>query len=381
MKSYDVIVVGGGIIGTSSAFHLARRGHKVLVMDQVDIPNPQGSSDDHARAFKLTHGKDSFYTGLAAQTAPLWKDLQADTRADLFVQHGMLELVMDAGKYEKDCIKVLQELKLPYQKLKPVEICERYRMLKKSGFKWGLYHSGGGIVFAKKAIEMFAAGVEKAGGKLEAGVKVVKILKDKTGVIGLKDSKGKVWKAANYVFAAGAWSKEVLSDYGVPFSMTKQECLYLRPPRNQGRYRAAHFPVMSLHKYGFHAFPVHVHGFMKVGLHAKGTVTRKITMPLTPDKKFEKAARGFLRKFCPDLADFSDMEGRTYFYTHTPDEDFVLDKLPGLGNAWVAAAFAGNGPMFAPLIGKTLSEMVSGEKPETNLHRFRIGRLKLKKSK
>jgi monomeric sarcosine oxidase len=379
MSAFDVIVVGGGIIGTSSAFHLSRRGHKVLVMDQVDIPNPQGSSDDHARVFRFTHGKDSFYTGLAAKTAPLWKSLQQETRAELFVQHGMLELVTDAGKYETESMKVLQDLKVSCEKIKPKEICERYRMLKKTGFKWGLYHSGGGMVFAKKAIEMFAKGVEKAGGRLESGVRIVKILRDKNGVTGLRDSKGKVWKAGHYIFASGAWSREILSDWGIPFTMTRQECLYLRPPRNQGRYRPAHFPVMSLHSKGFHAFPVHIHGFMKVGSHKKGVVNRKAVSPLVPDKKFEKTARGILRKFCPDLADFSDLEGRVYYYTRTPDEDFVLDKLPGLPNAWVAAAFSGNGPMFAPLIGKTVSELVSGEKPETNLHRFRLGRLKLKK--
>lgn len=379
MSTYDVIVVGGGIIGTSSAFHLSRRGHKVLVMDQVAIPNPQGSSDDHARAFRFTHGKDSFYTSLATQTAPLWKALQAETRAELFVQNGVLELVQDAGKYENDCVKVLQDLKIAHQKLKPNEICERYRMLKKSGFKWGLYHSSGGMVFAKKAIEMFAKGVEKAGGRLEAGVRIVKVMKDKGAVVGLKDSKGKVWKAGQYVFSAGAWTRDVLVDVGVPFTITRQECLYLRPPRNQGRYRPAHFPVMLLHGKGFHAFPVHIHGFMKVGSHKKGVVNRKAVSPLVPDKKFEKTARTILKSFCPDLSDFSDLEGRVYYYTRTPDEDFVLDKLPGLANAWVAAAFSGNGPMFAPLIGKTVSELVSGEKPETNLHRFRIGRLKLKK--
>ena len=48
----------------------------------------------------------------------------------------------------------------------------------------------------------------------------------------------------------------------------------------------------------------------------------------------------------PDLADFADMEGRTYYYTWTPDKDFVLDRLPGTANAWAAVAFGGNGVEF-----------------------------------
>jgi len=378
MSKYDVIVVGGGIIGTSTAYCLARRGHKVLVMDQVAIPNPQGSSDDHARVFRLTHGKDSFYTGLALQTAPMWKALQTELRAELFVQNGMLEYVQDAGKYEKTSIKVLEELKVPHEVIKPKELCDRYRVLKKNPCKWALYHPGGGMVFAKKAIEAFAKGVEKSGGRLEHEARIVKVQRDKEKVIGLKDSKGKVWKADNYVFAAGAWTREVLSDYGIPLKITKQECLYLRPPRNQGRYRPAHFPVFSIHSKGFHGFPVHIHGFAKVGWHKPGTSVRQAKIPVAPDKKAEKKAKLELKKFIPDLADFNEMEGRVYYYTRTTDGDFLLDRLPKTTNAFVAAAFAGNGPMFAPLIGQTLAEMVSGEKPAINLHRFRMNRLKLK---
>ena len=378
MGSYDVIVVGGGIIGTASADSLAKRGHKVLVMDQVAIPNPQGSSDDHARAFRLTHGKDSFYTELAAKTLPMWKALQHDLRAEVFLQNGMLQLVQGDGRYEKTCLDVLHELKLPYEKFKPAEVAERYRIFKRGVCKWALFHPGGGMVFAKKAIEAFAKGVEKFGGRLEPDVRVVKVMRSKDGVQGIKDSRGKVWHAQNYVFAAGAWTRELLSDYGVPLAITRQECMYLRPPRNQGRYRPAHFPVFSIDAKGFHGFPVHIHGFMKVGWHKKGKVVRAPKMPVEPDKKFEKQARALLRASVPDLADFTDLEGRVYYYTRTPDGDFLLDRLPGTSNAWVAAAFAGNGPMFAPLVGQTVAELVSGKKPGINLHRFRISRLRLR---
>jgi len=381
MASYDVIVVGGGIIGTSSAYFLATRGHKVLVMDQVAIPNPQGSSDDHARVFKMTHGKDSFYTELARRTLPLWDQMEQELRQELFVQNGVLEMVIGDGRYEKACEKVLKELKIPHSRLTQKQVRERYRMIKARSFRNALFHSDGGMVLAKKAIEGFALGVEKNGGKLEPGVRIAKVLRSKDGIQGLKDSKGKVWRAQNYVFAAGAWAKDILSSFGLPLSITRQECLYLRPPQNQGRYRPAHFPIISVHGKGMHGFPVHIHGFLKFSSHKKGSKVRSPVMPIVPDKAFEKKARGFLKAVIPDLADFRDMEGRTYYYTNTPDGDFVLDRLPGTDNAWAAVAFAGNGPMFAPLVGQIVSQLVSGEKPGVNLHRFRIGRLKLRPKK
>jgi N-methyl-L-tryptophan oxidase len=378
--AYDAIVVGGGIIGTASAYYLAKAGNKVVLLDQGALANPEASSCDHARVFRLTHGKDSFYTELARKTIPLWKEFQAEARDELLTQHGMLELVIGSPLYEKTSMKVLDELKINHKRISPRDIVERYRMMQQKPFKWGLHHADGGFVWAKKAIEAFIKLSDKSGVRLESGARVVKVLKNKDGIQGLKDKKGRTWKAKNYIFAAGAWTNDVLKHVGIPLTVTRQECLYIRPPQNQGRYRPAHFPVMSMTTAGFHALPVHIHGFMKIGSHKKGPVVRNVSVP-EPDKKFEKKVRAFLKKHIKDLANFTDMEGKVYYYTRTPDNDFILDKLPGAPNAWVAAGFSGNGPMFAPLIGQTVQKLVAGEKPDINLQRFRISRLKLRPKK
>lgn len=374
----DVIVVGGGIIGTASAHFLSKRGHKVQILEQAAIPNPLGSSGDHASAFPLTHGKDSFYTDLAVKAQALWRELQHDTHQELLLQNGVLELAAGDGAYEESCFKALSDLKLPVQKLNQAQLRERYRMLRVRGFKFGVFHQGGGMVWVKKAAELFAKATEKSGGRADGGVRVVKVLKDKAGIQGLQDSKGKVWRSQNYVFAPGAWTRELLADVGLPLTVTKQECLYLRPPCNQGRYRPAHFPIISIRSKGIQCFPVHIHGFMKVSHLRKGVLSRSPGIEAEPDKDFEKKCRGFLKDLFQDLSNFADLEGRVAHFTRTPDGDFILDRLPGLANGWLATGFAGAACTFAPLVGQLLSQLVSGEKPALNLHRFRIGRLRLR---
>lgn len=381
MPQHDVIIVGGGIIGTATAYTLARRGHRVLVMDQVAIPNPQGSSDDHARVFRLAHGKDSFYTDLAARTIPLWKEHERAFGEEFLTQNGVLDLAAGDGRHEEASYKTLSEMRLRVERLSPQQVVERYRMMKLRCCKFAVFHPDGGMVWAKRAIEAFSRNILRNRGHLESGVKIVKVLKDKGKVTALKDSKGKFWRAEHYVFCPGAWTREVLEDYGIPVDITRQECLYLRPPRNQGRYRPTHFPVFSFDKFGMHGFPVHIHGFLKVGFHKKGPSNRQPVMPLVPDRKFEGHSRKFLKDFVPDLADFTEQEGRVYYYTRTSDGDFLLDALPGVDNAWLAAAFAGDGPMLAPLVGQVMSQLVSGEKPAVNLHRFRVSRLRLRPKK
>lgn len=376
--AFDVIVVGGGIIGTSSAYYLAKRDLSVALLDQGAIANPEASSCDHARVFRLTHGKDSFYTDLAVQALPLWREFQQEAREELLHLNGMLDVAKGDGRYEEQCLKVLLDHKLPARKLKAPEACERYRTLRPRAFKFAVFHQDGGMIWAKRAIEAFVRLADRKGARLEAGAGVTKVLRGKAGIEGLKDARGRVWKAKNYVFAAGAWTRDILKDFGLPLTVTRQESLYLRPPQNQGRYRPTHFPVFYCSANGFYGMPVHIHGFMKIGTYKKGPVVRTCG-PLEPDRKFEGKVRAFLRDFIPDLSNFTDMEGKVYCFTHTPDGDFLIDRLPGQPNAWVAAGFSGHGPMFAPLVGQTIAQMVAGEKPAINLHRFRIGRLRLRK--
>ncbi|MDE2291048.1 MAG: FAD-dependent oxidoreductase, partial [Elusimicrobia bacterium] len=315
---------------------------------------------------------------LAARTIPLWKEHERTFGEELLTQNGVLDMACGDGKREEAGYKTLSEMRLRVEKLTPQQLTARYRMMRARCCRFAVYHPDGGMVWAKRAIEAFSRGVQRTRGRLESGVCVVKVMRSKDKVVALKDSKGKLWHAEQFVFCPGAWTRDVLADYGIPVTITRQECLYLRPPRNQGRYRPAHFPVFSFAKAGVHGFPVHIHGFLKIGCHKPGAANRTPTMPLTCDRRFEGSCRKFLKDFVPDLADFTEMEGRAHYYTRTPDGDFLLDRLPGVENAWLAAAFAGDGPMFAPLVGLTLSQLVSGEKPPINLHRFRIGRLRLR---
>ena len=380
MHGFDTIVVGSGVIGSSTAYFLSRHGRRALILDQQDkIPNPIGSSADHAYLFHLTHGKDSFRTDLSVRALSLWKQFEYETGEEMVQRIGMLELAVGSGRYEEESFKALSELNVPVHRWDASEVCERYRVLRRPAFKFGVFHPDGGLVWAQRAIEAYTKGAMKRGSRTVHGVRIVKVLRDKTGVQGLKDASGKTWKAQDYVFAAGPWMKELLADYGLPLRVTHQHALYFRPPRNQGRYRPDHFPVFSVAGKGFYGFPVHIHGFMKVGREREGPPCRKIEAVDTQDPAFLKKSRAFLKEFVPDLAGFHEVEDRVCHTTRTPDGDFILDRLPDAPNAFLAVGFSGQAPMLAPLIGRSLAGLAVKEKPEINLHRFRIDRLKLKR--
>jgi N-methyl-L-tryptophan oxidase len=377
----SVVVVGGGIMGVMSALHLQRLGHSVTLLDQADVPNQWAASGDHLRVFRLTYGKDAFYTEMALKALPLWLELNTASEEVLLQQNGVLELATKDNGYEAQSLAVLKERKLRFAKLDPAAVRKLYPMYNPKAFKWALYHPDGGMVWASRATAAVASLAQRKGARVRSNVKVVSIIKDKNGIKAVKDASGKTWEAEKFLFCGGYWSGELLKSYGIPLKITKQDQLFLRPLSNRGRYRPEHFPVFASLPQGFYGFPVHIQGFIKIGDHRKGPVVKKVDpeqlRALSP--KFEKACRKFLKKNIPELADFEDFEGHVCWYDNTPDDDFIMDRLPDAPNGFVACGFSGHGFKFAPVVGKSMAELMVTGKPELNLHRFRLTRFKLKK--
>ena len=377
-SKHGVIVVGGGIIGISAAYRLAQLGKAVTVLDQFDVPNQWGASGDQLRVFRMTYGGDAFYTEMAVKSLPLWLELNHLVADKLLLQNGVLEFATSAHGYEEQSFKVLSEMRLPVVKLDKAELRQRYPMINTRAVKYGLFHKDGGMIWAMRATAALAGLAQRKGVKIRPHTRIAAVLRDrKLGIRGLKDSSGRLWEAESYVIAAGAWTPEVLKNDRLPLKVTRQEQLYLRPPINRGRYRPEHFPVFGSQSYGFYGYPLHIHGFMKIACDRKGPPGKPEagdTRVLSP--AFERKCRTFLKRFMPELAGFTEMEGHIGYYSSTPDGDCILDRLPGAPNAFVAAGFSGHGFKFAPLLGKTLAELVVGARPDLNLHRFRLSRFK-----
>jgi|SRR5581483_3092043 len=376
MSAFDAIIVGGGIVGTSAAYQLTRRGHKVLLLDQYDIPNEWAASGDHARVFRLTYGKDLFYTELAVQALNLWKDFQKECREELYVPTGMLDLAVKDKGYEDACFQALQGMRLGVEKLGQAELRERYRILNARAIRFAVFHQDGGMLWANRAVTAFAGAAMRKGAVIRKSAKVTKILRGKDGIKEIRDEHGKSWKAPLYLFAPGAWAKELLAAFKLPLKVTRQELLYFRPPQNQGRYRPEHCPIFSSQGKGYYGFPVHIHGFMKIGYDKKGPTGKPGPGPQEVSPKFEKGCRAFLREFMPDAAGFVETEGKICYYNNTPDDDFILDKPKDAPNAVIATGLSGHGFKFGPLLGSLAVDLMTKGKTELNIQRFSLARFK-----
>src|SRR3977135_2159718 len=89
---YDVIVAGVGGMGSAAAYHLARRGRKVLGLERYSIPNEMGSSHGASRIIRLAYFEHPSYVPLLRRSYELWRELEREHGVQLLEMTGCLQL-------------------------------------------------------------------------------------------------------------------------------------------------------------------------------------------------------------------------------------------------------------------------------------------------
>ena len=88
---FDLIVVGGGVFGLSTALEAGRRRRTVLLVDRGTVPNPIAASFGPSRKIRSTY-LDPHYTRLALEAMEGWRRIEAETGAELYIADGNLNV-------------------------------------------------------------------------------------------------------------------------------------------------------------------------------------------------------------------------------------------------------------------------------------------------
>ena len=94
---FDTIVIGLGAVGSASLFHLAKRGNRVLGIDQFSPPHHYGSTHGESRIIRQAIGEGAAYTPLAQRSYELWRELERQSAKELLTITGGLVLETQQG--------------------------------------------------------------------------------------------------------------------------------------------------------------------------------------------------------------------------------------------------------------------------------------------
>lgn len=381
----DVVVVGGGLMGTAAAWRAAARGASVALLERFALGHDRGSSHGSARIVRRAY-PDPLYARLTGQAFDLWAELESETgiggpealiRTTGGIDHG-------ARRDLAGIASALAEAGVPYERLGRAEAQDRWPGMVFEGDV--LYHPQAGTVDAARAVRVMAARAEALGATVleRAPALGVELDGDRGDTALVRTAFGDV-RARSVVLAAGAWIEPVAGpvahQLGVTlprFTVTQQQIFHF--PRGPG---TAEWPTV-VHKDAFSTY--HLPGGRDGAGSGGDGGARKIaehssfgSAPTTADTRsgeVDPAAReritAYVRRWLPGLIDIPFAEA-TCLYTSTANDDFVLDRV---GPVVFCSPCSGHGAKFAPLIGELSAELAlapSGSRSQATIERFTLG--------
>src|SRR3954469_4024914 len=123
---FDVIVVGVGGMGSAACYHLARRGVRVLGLEQFDIPHQRGSSHGYSRMTRMAYNEHPDYVPLLRRANDLWRELEGESGENILHLVGGLYLGPIAGQIVGGAFRAARAHALPHEMLDRATIAQRY---------------------------------------------------------------------------------------------------------------------------------------------------------------------------------------------------------------------------------------------------------------
>lgn len=343
-------------MGSATAWHLARRGRQVTLIERFGARHPLGASHGRSRNFNLTY-VDPTYQAMLREAAVLWRELEDESGVPLL---DLVGIANHGAGIARDLHEALGALGVRAAMLTPEEARERWSGIR---FDTRVVHTPeAGRLDAEEAVATLQSETARNGGEvlLDTRVDSVHVRSDDRVDVSTPEA---VYVADTVVVTAGAWTDKLLgASVALPRLVVTQE-------------QPAHFAVSDPSAVwpGFNHLPrpgnagydywySQIYGTLtpgegvKAGWHAVGPVMDPDARTFEPEPAQLAALQRYAREWLPGV-DADALTAISCTYTSTDDTDFVLDRV---GPVVVGAGFSGHGFKFVPTVGRILADLVEG---------------------
>jgi sarcosine oxidase len=371
MKAFDVVVVGLGAMGSAAAWHLARRGQRVVGLDRFAPGHERGSSHGATRIIRLGYFEHPAYVPLLRRAYVLWRELEAATGRRLLDITGIAEIGPPKGALVTGTLAAAQTHDLPHTVLAASDLMRRFPGFRVPADYVAVVQDDGGLLKPEPAILAHLRLAEAAGAELRSGQKV-RALEPLAAGVRIVTDHGSI-EAGTAIVAAGPWVTTLLPDLPAPLRVTRQVMAWF-DPFDAALFRPPRFPVFILEsRHGMHyGFPGDAFG-VKVGKHHHRDET------VDPDDydrsvsaRDEAVIRAALADHLPAANNRMRM-AKTCLYTMTPDGHFLIDRVVS-PHIILVSACSGHGFKFAPVIGEIVADLAIQATTAHDIARFRLDR-------
>ena len=371
--TYDAIVVGLGATGSAAAFHIARRGARVLGLDRFDAPNAMGSSHGKSRIIREAYFEDPLYVPLVRRAYERWEELERLSGRALFVRTGGLMLGPEDGAVVAGALASARLHALPYELLSAAEVHRRVPGFRPTTDMVGVWEPRAGFLVPEAAIAAHLELAARHGAELRTHEPVTSWRAAGDGVE-VTTARG-TYAAGRLVLAAGAWMGTLAAELALPLAVERNVIHWFRPARATDLYAPERFPIFICEYapgLAWYGMPDAGDG-VKAALHHHGEAADPDTLRRTVGDDEVAYVRALLRAFMP-AADGPLAASAVCMYTNTPDGHFVLDRHPAHPQVIVASPCSGHGFKFASAVGEQLADLALDGAPSMDLSPFGVAR-------
>ena len=414
-EAVDAVVIGGGVIGISTAWFLLKSGLSVLVCEKGRVAGEQSSRN---WGWIRQQGRDPAELPIVIDSINAWESLSEELSTDIgFTRHGVLytaETEEELARHEQ-WLETAAQHQLDTRMLTGTEVDELIGD-KPGQWKGGMFTPSDGRAEPFKAVPALARALSARGGLIREDCAVRSVERQAGRISGVVTEHGPV-AAQAVVCAGGAWSTLFMANLGVNLpQLTVRATVARTAPapeiyqgnatlgevairrRQDGGYTVAssgtneHYVGADSFRHFFRFLPALASARGYIGLRFDGDLLHRLrpqrrwredevspferqrVLNPEPSAKALKRMRSGLIKRLPSLAEVRFEETWAGMIDVTPDVVPVMDEVAECPGLFLATGFSGHGFGIGPGAGRVMADLVTGRPVVHDLTRFRLSR-------
>lgn len=371
--SFDIIIIGGGIMGCCTAYELARRGMTVAVVDKGTIgDSPSGKSS----AIIRQHYSNELTARMALYSLGVFQEFDERIGGECgFTKTGFL-LLVDAKDRQglESNIALQQAIGIDTEILQTEAVSEILPGLSTVDLVSVAFEPESGYADPYLTVNAFAQAARRHGARIIQENRVLEVTFDGDKVSGVRTQDGEL-NAPVVVNCSGAWGAQVADMAGVqvPINSCRVQVAFFRRPLG---HESPHPVVADFSNATY--FRSETGGLTLVGLidpaEAEAVVNPDSFKEYMDDEFLLDVGERLVNRY-PVMEQSESTGGYSSLYAITPDWHPVIDEVPASSGFYICSGFSGHGFKLGPAIGLMMAELISGvSNPRFDPHLFRLAR-------
>ncbi len=367
---YDLIIIGSGSVGAAAGYYASRAGLKVLMTDAHLPPHTEGSHHGDTRLMRHAYGEGEKYVPLVLRAQALWDAFAAESGEAVFERTGVVNLGPANSPFLANVAASAQQWQLATEHLDAQAIMARWPEIRVPENYIGIFEANSGVLRSELAIKTWINLAREAGCAQLFNCPVTALHHHDSGIT--IDTADGHYHARKVLISAGTWVTKLLPS--LPLQPVRKIFAWHQA---DGRYSTKnHFPAFTgelANGDQFYGFPAEDNE-LKIGKHNGGQI---IHAPEERQAFGAVASDGsesfsFLRQILPGIG--GCLYGAACTYDNSPDEDFIIDTLPGHPETLLITGLSGHGFKFAPALGEIAVQFAQDERSQFDLSPFSLAR-------